>query len=215
MIWVWKNKTTWNLKTLQKWNITDPPQIIFHHPEKNGRNVPMTDLWGLVYSSTWMAGFFMAKSCIGKYKNNQSHHDPESWVFLFGTFRRPPEFLAVFRGPQIPPRVHLCIYQSHWFGIQGLLGGPNWGETGGNFGGRNLKNQKKVAQMLHVPGTCLKPLFWWVEPFKTRSFPIKTRVIWVPGMEYFPTLHHKFEPKLEHTWNIWVGYKMGPKSSYK
>jgi len=34
------------------------PNHLFHHPEKNGRNVPMTDLWGLVYSSTWMAGFF-------------------------------------------------------------------------------------------------------------------------------------------------------------
>ena len=21
----------------------------------------------------------------------------------------------------------------------------------------------------YIPGTCLKPLFWWVEPFKTRS----------------------------------------------
>ena len=33
-----------------------------------------------------------------------------------------------------------------------------------------------------IPGTCLEPSILVVEPSKTRSFPIKTRVIWVPGI---------------------------------
>ena len=33
---------------------------------------------------------------------------------------------------------------------------------------------------IYISGTCLFSILV-VEPFKTRSFPIKTRVIWVPG----------------------------------
>ena len=41
---------------------------------------------------------------------------------------------------------------------------------------------------IYIPGTCLSSILV-VEPSKTRSFPIKTRVIWVPGIYiYIPTL---------------------------
>ena len=42
------------------------------------------------------------------------------------------------------------------------------------------KNQAKCRK-IYVPGTCLSSILV-VEPFKTRSFLIKTRVIWVPGI---------------------------------
>ena len=38
----------------------------------------------------------------------------------------------------------------------------------------------KNVQVYYVPGTPLSSIFV-VEPSKTRSFPIKTKVIWVPG----------------------------------
>ena len=41
-------------------------------------------------------------------------------------------------------------------------------------------SQKKEHQ--NIPGTCLSSILV-VEPFKTGSFPIKTRVIWVPGTQ--------------------------------
>ena len=39
------------------------------------------------------------------------------------------------------------------------------------------------GQDVCIPGTCLSSILV-VEPFKTRSLPIKTRVIWVPGTNY-------------------------------
>ena len=43
---------------------------------------------------------------------------------------------------------------------------------------------------IYIPGTCLSSILV-VEPFKTMSFPIKTRVIWVPGMyiHYFDCIY--------------------------
>ena len=34
---------------------------------------------------------------------------------------------------------------------------------------------------VYIPGTCLSPILG-LQPSKTRSFPIKTGVVWVPGM---------------------------------
>ena len=55
--------------------------------------------------------------------------------------------------------------------------------------GRDLKGKMYMHTYLsHIyiyifmPGTCLEPSILVVEPSKTRSFPIKTRVIWVPGI---------------------------------
>ena len=43
---------------------------------------------------------------------------------------------------------------------------------------------------IYIPGTCLSSILV-VEPFKTMSFPIKTRVIWVAGMyiHYFDCIY--------------------------
>ena len=38
-----------------------------------------------------------------------------------------------------------------------------------------------LPSYIYIPGTCLSSILV-VEPSKTRSFPIKTRVIWVPGI---------------------------------
>ena len=46
-----------------------------------------------------------------------------------------------------------------------------------------------MSRALYIPGTCLSSILV-VEPFKTRSFPIKTRVIWVPGYIYIYKYHH-------------------------
>ena len=44
-----------------------------------------------------------------------------------------------------------------------------------------LVDKHSKINILYIPGTCLSSILV-VEPFKTRSFPIKTRVIWVPGL---------------------------------
>ena len=46
--------------------------------------------------------------------------------------------------------------------------------------------EKDVTQC--IPGTCLSSIFGF-QPSKTRSFPIKTRVIWVPGIFRIVTTH--------------------------
>ena len=57
------------------------------------------------------------------------------------------------------------------------------------FGSRNFHHPKKVTNSqncqapiyIYIPGTCLSSILR-LKPSKTRSFPTKTRVIWVPGI---------------------------------
>ena len=53
----------------------------------------------------------------------------------------------------------------------------------GSFFGTGTSKVFQNMFQLFVSGTCLSYIFV-VELYKTRSFPIKTRVIWVPGEQY-------------------------------
>ena len=47
---------------------------------------------------------------------------------------------------------------------------------------RNLLFQKSISRLILIYLEPVCPLFWGVEPSKTRPFSIKTRAIWVPGI---------------------------------
>ena len=49
---------------------------------------------------------------------------------------------------------------------------------------------------VHIPGTCLFSILG-VGPSKTRSFPVKTKVIWVPGILYYTIGDEKLPTYME------------------
>ena len=93
---------------------------------------------------------------------------------------------------QIPLYIYIYIYWGICMGLrptkismfQGLQEKALDFEPG-SFGFRAhihihiIKHVKSIYIYIYIPGTCLSSILGF-EPSKTRSFPIKTGVIWVP-----------------------------------
>ena len=67
----------------------------------------------------------------------------------------------------------------HWRSCCASCGGAGCFFFSLSFG---KKTDRHINCIYTLPGTCLSSILG-LQPSKTRSFPIKTRVIWVPGIQ--------------------------------
>ena len=104
------------------------------------------------------------------------------------------------RGPQSDssrcPPIHRCRER---MGFAVL-----WVDKIEDFGRRCIAEGNTIyihlhLQTIYTPGACEPHLLWWLNPPKQGFFPIKTRVIWVPGAKARGAsfiMFHSCRPKL-------------------
>ena len=141
-----------------------------------------------------------------------SHNHPEKKTHTHTHTKKKKTKLCVILGAakiQVTINKNPCVLVATWFGVK-VPDFLSWVNSQDPKINMDIRIHKYIY--IYIPGTQMTSIFEG-QPPKTRPFPIKTRVIWVPG-----TYIGSFSPskKSQKTWNhilfhlLWDPWTCGP-----